>query len=101
MTTSQCLSRKHWPGLAVAEPPLLFHLRGLLRKGYRLLQLPLASSRFCRYTGGAELTRSRFRALLCPPTAPALQDILTPEPVAVLVKGADPKRFLAKLYGQA
>ncbi|XP_068771585.1 DNA fragmentation factor subunit beta isoform X2 [Struthio camelus] len=38
-------------------------LRGLLRKGCRLLQLPLAGSRLCLYEDGTELTESFFRAL--------------------------------------
>nr|XP_054503892.1 DNA fragmentation factor subunit beta [Agelaius phoeniceus] len=38
-------------------------LRGLLRKGCRLLQLPLAGSRLCLYEDGTELTESYFRAL--------------------------------------
>ncbi|XP_074704217.1 DNA fragmentation factor subunit beta isoform X1 [Strix aluco] len=38
-------------------------LRGLLRKGCRLLQLPLPGSRLCLYEDGTELTESYFRAL--------------------------------------
>ncbi|XP_062449389.1 DNA fragmentation factor subunit beta [Rhea pennata] len=38
-------------------------LRGLLRKGCRLLQLPLAGSRLCLYEDGTELTEGFFRAL--------------------------------------
>ncbi|XP_074416546.1 DNA fragmentation factor subunit beta isoform X3 [Larus michahellis] len=38
-------------------------LRGLLRKGCRLLQVPLAGSRLCLYEDGTELTESYFRAL--------------------------------------
>ncbi|XP_065711423.1 DNA fragmentation factor subunit beta isoform X1 [Patagioenas fasciata] len=38
-------------------------LRGLLRKGCRLLQLPLAGSRLCLYEDGTELSESYFRAL--------------------------------------
>ncbi|XP_041332630.1 DNA fragmentation factor subunit beta [Pyrgilauda ruficollis] len=38
-------------------------LRGLLRKGCRLLQLPLAGSRLCLYEDGTELTEGYFRAL--------------------------------------
>ncbi|NXY90508.1 DFFB factor, partial [Alcedo cyanopectus] len=38
-------------------------LRGLLRKGCRLLELPLAGSRLCLYEDGTELTESFFRAL--------------------------------------
>ncbi|XP_050178483.1 DNA fragmentation factor subunit beta isoform X1 [Myiozetetes cayanensis] len=38
-------------------------LRGLLRKGCRLLQLPLAGSRLCLYEDGTELTESYFRVL--------------------------------------
>ncbi|NXH18768.1 DFFB factor, partial [Bucco capensis] len=38
-------------------------LRGLLRKGCRLLELPLAGSRLCLYEDGTELTESYFRAL--------------------------------------
>ncbi|XP_051493402.1 DNA fragmentation factor subunit beta isoform X2 [Apus apus] len=38
-------------------------LRGLLRKGCRLLQVPLAGSRLCLYEDGTELTESFFRAL--------------------------------------
>uniref|UniRef100_A0A803V413 CIDE-N domain-containing protein n=1 Tax=Ficedula albicollis TaxID=59894 RepID=A0A803V413_FICAL len=39
-------------------------LRGLLRKGCRLLQLPLANSCLFCHMDGVELTRSRFRVLL-------------------------------------
>ncbi|XP_064028298.1 DNA fragmentation factor subunit beta isoform X2 [Pogoniulus pusillus] len=38
-------------------------LRGLLRKGCRLLQLPLSGSRLCLYEDGTELTESYFRTL--------------------------------------
>ncbi|XP_068014263.1 LOW QUALITY PROTEIN: DNA fragmentation factor subunit beta [Melanerpes formicivorus] len=38
-------------------------LRGLLRKGCRLLQLPLPGSRLCLYEDGTELTESYFRTL--------------------------------------
>ncbi|GAB0198881.1 DNA fragmentation factor subunit beta [Grus japonensis] len=38
-------------------------LRGLLRKGCRLLQVPLPGSRLCLYEDGTELTESYFRAL--------------------------------------
>ncbi|XP_064381469.1 DNA fragmentation factor subunit beta isoform X2 [Dromaius novaehollandiae] len=38
-------------------------LRGLLRKGCRLLQLPLAGSRLCLYEDGTELSEGFFRAL--------------------------------------
>ncbi|NXV19278.1 DFFB factor, partial [Cepphus grylle] len=38
-------------------------LRGLLRKGCRLLQVPLAGSRLCLYEDGTELTESYFRVL--------------------------------------
>ncbi|NXC47378.1 DFFB factor, partial [Penelope pileata] len=38
-------------------------LRGLLRKGCRLLQLPLAGSRLCLHEDGTELSEAFFRAL--------------------------------------
>ncbi|XP_031469427.1 DNA fragmentation factor subunit beta [Phasianus colchicus] len=38
-------------------------LRGLLRKGCRLLQLPLAGSRLCLYEDGTELSEAFFRTL--------------------------------------
>uniref|UniRef100_A0A8B9RST5 DNA fragmentation factor subunit beta n=1 Tax=Accipiter nisus TaxID=211598 RepID=A0A8B9RST5_9AVES len=38
-------------------------LRGLLRKGCRLLQLPLPGSRLCLYEDGTEVTESYFHAL--------------------------------------
>ncbi|NXX97689.1 DFFB factor, partial [Centropus bengalensis] len=38
-------------------------LRAVLRKGCRLLQVPLAGSRLCLYEDGTELSESGFRAL--------------------------------------
>uniref|UniRef100_A0A8B9TIE7 DNA fragmentation factor subunit beta n=1 Tax=Anas platyrhynchos TaxID=8839 RepID=A0A8B9TIE7_ANAPL len=38
-------------------------LRGLLRKGCRLLQVPLAGSRLCLYEDGTELSEGFFRTL--------------------------------------
>ncbi|XP_075376517.1 DNA fragmentation factor subunit beta isoform X1 [Mycteria americana] len=72
-------------------------LRGLLRKGCRLLQLPLPGSRLCLYEDGTELTESYFRAL--PPQTELV--LLGPGETWRGSAGAsDIERFLAAFYNQ-
>ncbi|XP_015738080.1 DNA fragmentation factor subunit beta isoform X1 [Coturnix japonica] len=51
------------PGSAQKFGAAAGSLRGLLRKGCRLLQLPLAGSRLCLYEDGTELSEPFFRTL--------------------------------------
>ncbi|XP_021230288.1 DNA fragmentation factor subunit beta isoform X2 [Numida meleagris] len=51
------------PGSAQKFGAAAGSLRGLLRKGCRLLQLPLAGSRLCLYEDGTELSEAFFRTL--------------------------------------
>ncbi|XP_065593973.1 DNA fragmentation factor subunit beta [Cyrtonyx montezumae] len=51
------------PGSAQKFGAAAGSLRGLLRKGCRLLQLPLAGSRLCLYEDGTELSDAFFRTL--------------------------------------
>ncbi|XP_072210094.1 DNA fragmentation factor subunit beta isoform X1 [Excalfactoria chinensis] len=51
------------PGSAQKFGAAAGSLRGLLRKGCRLLQLPLAGSRLCLYEDGTELSEPFYRTL--------------------------------------